>query len=83
MSYFTRVLVRPHLEFAIQAWSPYFKRDSECLEKVQHRATKVVEGFKSLSYEDRLHKLGLTTLYDMRLRGDLIEAYMVGCVMLR
>ena len=63
------------LEFAIQAWSPYFKRDIECLEKVQRRATKVVKGFKSLSDEARLHKLGLTTLYDRRLRGDLIEAY--------
>jgi len=63
---FYKSFVRPHLEFAIQAWSPYFKRDIECLEKVQRRATKVVKGFKSLSYEDRLHKLGLTTLYDRR-----------------
>jgi len=67
----------PHLEFAIQAWSPYFKRDIECLEKVQRQATKVVKGFKSLSYEARLHKLGLTTLYDRRLRGDFIEAYKI------
>jgi len=63
------------LEFAIQASSPYFKRDIKCLEKVQRRATKVVKGFKSLSYEARLHKLGLTTLYDRILRADLIEAY--------
>ena len=53
--------VRPHLEFAIQAWSPYFKRDRpiECLGKVQRRVTKFVKGFKSLGYEARLHKLGL------------------------
>ena len=30
--------VRPHLEYA-------FKRDVECLEKVQRRATKIVKGF--------------------------------------
>jgi len=39
--------------------------------------TKVVKGFKSLSYEDWLHNLGLTTLYDRRLRGHLIEAYKI------
>jgi len=26
--------VRPHLEYAIQAWSPYLRRDIDCLERV-------------------------------------------------
>ena len=64
-------------EFAIQAWSLYLKRDIECLEKVQHRATKVVKRLKNPSYEDRLCKLGLTTLAERRLRGDLIETYKI------
>ena len=42
--------VRPHMEFAIQAWSPYLKRDIECLEKVQNRATKLVKRLKNLRY---------------------------------
>ena len=30
--------VRPQLEFAVQAWSPWTSRDKEVLEKVQQRA---------------------------------------------
>jgi len=52
--------IRPHLEYAIQVWSPYKRRDIGCLEKVQRRATKLVKGLKNCSYEVRLAKLVLT-----------------------
>ena len=65
--------IRPHLEYAIQAWCPYLKGDIEHLEKVQRRATKLTRGYSKLSYERRLGKLNLTTLRTRKQRGDLVK----------
>ena len=52
-------------------------RSIEIIEKVQMRATKLVESVKHLSYEDRLKKLGFPTLKCRRLRGNLIEVFKI------
>ena len=69
--------VRPHLEYCVQAWSPFLVKDKNILQKVQRRATKLVPELQDMSYEDRLSSLGLTTLEDRRIRGNVIEMYKI------
>ena len=57
-----KTIVRPHLEYCIQAWRPYRKKDIDMLERVQRRATKMIQKLRNISYEMRLKECGLTTL---------------------
>jgi hypothetical protein len=67
--------VRPHLEYAQAVWHPHSLKQKRIIENVQIRATKLVDGLKDLSYEERLRKLNLPTLEFRRERGDMIEVY--------
>ena len=69
--------VRPHLEYAVAAWSPWTQGDKEILEAVQRRSVMMVTNLKGKNYSQRLEELGMTTLEERRERGDLIQAYKV------
>jgi len=69
--------IRPFLEFAVPVWSPVLKGDCDVIERVQHRATKLVSSIRRLSYENRLKALGLTTLVERRQRGDMIQLFKI------
>ena len=70
-----KTYIRPHLEFAIQAWSPYLEKDIETLEKVQRRVTKHIHGLSNLEYDERLKTLRWMRLRARRERGDVILAF--------
>jgi hypothetical protein len=76
-----KTMVRSHLEYAGSVWNPYKTSQIESLEKVQKRATKLVNSCKKLSYRERLMYLKLPTLKFRRLRGDMLEVYKIlhGC----
>ena len=65
-----KAIVTPHLEYCIQAWRPYRKKDTDTLERIQRRATKMIPELRDFSYEERLKECDLTTLETRRLRGD-------------
>ena len=70
-------LVRPHMDYCSPVWRPYLQKDINMLEKVQRRATRMVEGYRGLDYFSRLKGMKLTTLETRRLRADLLEVFKI------
>ena len=69
--------VRPHLEYAVQFWSPNYIKDQNSLERVQRRATKHIPVLRNLTYEERLKQLDMFPHHKRRTRGDLIEVFKI------
>ena len=69
--------VRPILEYCSPIWNPILKGEVVEIEKVQHRATKLVPAIRDLPYPDRLQALNLTTLAYRRKRTDIIQVFRV------
>jgi len=56
---------------------PIFSEGHKLLEDVQSRATKLVQGIRNWSYDERLQYLGLIRLDKRRVRSDLIETFKI------
>ena len=69
--------VRPHLEYCVQAWCPWFEHDIELLEKVQKKAIRQITGLSASTYEDKLKELGIESLRQRRVRFDLLQTYKI------
>ncbi len=63
-------LVRPHLECAVQFWSPHLAKDTAKIRSCP--ATKMIPSLRNKSYEERLARSNLFSLGKRRLRGKLI-----------
>ena len=72
-----RIYVRPILEYAAQAWTPWLAKDIKVLEDIQRRAVRMTSGLKGKTYEERLLEVGLPSLQDRRRRGDAIQAWKI------
>ena len=70
-------MVRPHLEYANAIWGPHFQADIIKVERVQRRATKMIDGLRNVSYQERLKILKLPSLLYRRRRGNMIQIFKI------
>ena len=69
--------VRPHIEYAIQAWQPWLAKDQQRLETPQRRATKQTRGMFQLPYVERLKTMNMFSVAYRRFRADMILTYQI------
>ncbi len=69
--------VRPHLEFASPAWSPWQKGDIETIERVQEKALRMTSGLKGGNYEEKCKEAGLETLEEKRKTQDMAQVFKI------
>ena len=72
-----KAIVRPHIEYAATIWNPYKKGYIDDLEKVQRRATKLLQNISHLSYPEHLAALNHPTLVYRCIRGDMIKTFKI------
>ncbi len=68
-------LVRPYVEYAMEANAPTPGADINQLDWVQRLATRLVRALRQVPYEERLRQLNLFSLERRRLWADLMLAF--------
>ena len=70
-----KTFIRPKLEFAVAAWSPWMEMDKNVMERVQQRMIRLLSDAKGKTYEEKLKDVDLLPLTQRRERGDAIETF--------
>ena len=65
------------MEYAVQAWAPWPRKDIDLLQRIYHRVSKMVVGFEKLPFEERMRKFNLFDFNKRRIRGDLILIFKI------
>ena len=69
--------MRPHVEFATPAWSPWLRGDVDKIESVQKKAVGMISGLSGRTYGEKCSEIGLERLEDRRGRQDLTQAFKI------
>jgi ribonuclease P/MRP protein subunit RPP40 len=72
-----KTYVRPHLEFASVAWSPWLATDIAAIENVQIKVLNMISGMSNKSYPEKLKELNIWSLEKRRVMFDIIQMYKI------
>ncbi len=69
--------MRPHLEFASPAWSPWLLGEISVMEQVQVKALRSVAGLKGTTFLERCREVDLETLEESRKSQDMTQTFKI------
>ena len=72
-----KAYVRSRLEYGSSVWNPYQVQQTQRIERVQRRATKMIHDISHLDYETRLKELKLPSLQYRRRRADMHQVFKI------
>jgi len=68
-------MVRPYLEYSVQAWRPHFQKDIDLIDGVQRIATKLITSVKDRRHTKKVYDFYIYKHLTRIVRGDLIEVF--------
>lgn len=72
-----KTIVRPKLEYCMPVAQPRYKKDITRIERVQRRATRLIEAVKGDEYPERLRKLKLPSLEYRRKWASVMQTFRI------
>ena len=66
-------LIRPHLEYAVQFWSPNLRKDIDKVERVERKATKMIPEIRHHCYQQLLKDFEPLESYIGDFEGNLLR----------
>ena len=75
LSWLFKAMVRPHLEYCHTVTHPRTVAQTQAIEGVLRRASKLIQELRDLPYEARLRRLKLPTMFYRFRRGDMITLF--------
>ena len=68
-----KIILRPRFEYCIQTRVSRHKNNTDKLERIRRRTTKLIQEMRDLRYDERQHDCGRTCLEMRRLSGHQID----------
>ena len=70
-------LIRSIIDYGVTVYHPVTKKNTQLIENIQRRATRIIPELRGLSYKQRLEALNLPTFLHRGQRYDMFQIFKI------